>query len=634
MAPPSYQWRFQGVALPGATNAVLILANVRQDQTGSYDVVVTNDLGAVTSRVAVLKVRLAGPSNPELLACWTFDGGTTTTALDDGPSQIHATIVNAAKTPGVDGRALAFDGASSYLDVPSHENLNFAGPITLAAWVRPASRSGLQNILAHGYADQPPAEVCLRLREGFYEVGSWNGVTANLAWAPMPGSDLKTWVHLAGVYDGAKWMLYRNGKLAQQTAASFGAVPVQANWAIGARAGDTERFFAGGIDEVRIYWGALSAEAVADLFAAKWRLPGVLWENSGNYFGYSVKGAQGNWSWQQDRLPVCIANWKVVSTADFTGDGYPDVLFQHTLGFYSVALWAMEGTQTTSAAVLAYPDEHWKVVGTGDFDSDGYTDLLWQHDGGWLGIVLIKGANATTAAQWVPLGRYYYPDTRIVGVADLTGDGQPDIVWQNPDPAFGVGVWPMDGTNIVKDADGQPVGTALGPMAGRDWWIVATGDFTHDGHTDLLLRYLKEADLEPWQQGGLELWTVEGAPPVARKLARLAESSDMNWRLEGFFPSRLPTNVKPLAVRLTSPQDGATVTAPADLTITVELENPGLASARVEFFEGNQSLGAAFAAPYSCAWHGAVAGTYVFTAKATDALGWVVHSPAAVVTVK
>jgi uncharacterized delta-60 repeat protein len=60
--PPSYQWQRDGVALPGATNATLILSNTPFTQAGRYTVIVSNASGAVTSVVAMLTVLPALPS--------------------------------------------------------------------------------------------------------------------------------------------------------------------------------------------------------------------------------------------------------------------------------------------------------------------------------------------------------------------------------------------------------------------------------------------------------------------------------------------------------------------------------------------------------------------------------------------
>lgn len=56
--PLGYQWNFNGVPLPGATNSALTLNNVLPAANGNYNLVVSNSAGAVTSAVASLSVTL------------------------------------------------------------------------------------------------------------------------------------------------------------------------------------------------------------------------------------------------------------------------------------------------------------------------------------------------------------------------------------------------------------------------------------------------------------------------------------------------------------------------------------------------------------------------------------------------
>lgn len=56
---PTYQWRKGGVNIDGATNASLQLNGVAADNTGSFDVVVTNSVSSVTSDAATLTVEFA-----------------------------------------------------------------------------------------------------------------------------------------------------------------------------------------------------------------------------------------------------------------------------------------------------------------------------------------------------------------------------------------------------------------------------------------------------------------------------------------------------------------------------------------------------------------------------------------------
>jgi hypothetical protein len=65
----AYQWRKDGTALSGATSATYAIAAVATSQAGSYDVVVSNSAGSVTSSAATL----------------TVTGGTTAPAIVTSP---------------------------------------------------------------------------------------------------------------------------------------------------------------------------------------------------------------------------------------------------------------------------------------------------------------------------------------------------------------------------------------------------------------------------------------------------------------------------------------------------------------------------------------------------------------------
>ncbi len=71
-APLGYQWQLASTNLPGATNAILTLTNVAMDQAGSYQVVITNSAGSITSSAATLTVY---PTAAATLSEPTITGG-------------------------------------------------------------------------------------------------------------------------------------------------------------------------------------------------------------------------------------------------------------------------------------------------------------------------------------------------------------------------------------------------------------------------------------------------------------------------------------------------------------------------------------------------------------------------------
>ncbi|MBI5862899.1 MAG: hypothetical protein HZB38_00010 [Planctomycetes bacterium] len=160
------------------------------------------------------------------------------------------------------GHAVDFDGADDRVQLGNGTSINFAGAITMEAWIRPDSSQGTRNILVHGGATVPPRETGLRINGGAYEVFSFDGSTHRASY-PIPVADLGRWVHLAGTHDGSTWRLYSNGVLAAQTTDAVGAYAAGLQWALGSRPNAVERLFVGSIDEVRLWNRARGATEIA-----------------------------------------------------------------------------------------------------------------------------------------------------------------------------------------------------------------------------------------------------------------------------------------------------------------------------------------------------------------------------------
>lgn len=86
-APKTYQWQFDGVVIPNATNTLLNFDSVQINNAGKYRVIVSDSTGSVTSRLATLTVK--NYPNPATIAAWG-DNTYGQTNLPEGETNVVA----------------------------------------------------------------------------------------------------------------------------------------------------------------------------------------------------------------------------------------------------------------------------------------------------------------------------------------------------------------------------------------------------------------------------------------------------------------------------------------------------------------------------------------------------------------
>ena len=228
--------------------------------TYCYTINATNIGGVSSDSAPACATTLTASTATNLLAYWTFDEGSGTTAYDTSGNNNTGTVANAVWIDGMVGPALLFDGGE-FVTVPNSASLNPVVGITVSAWIYPPdSWSQTPRILQKGLSDNQYRLFCDTSLK-FDLFGVTNGTVATSL--PAPGS----WHHIAGTYDGSVLAIYVDGQLAAQQSASGPIAITTDPLNIASKpSGTIFTRFNGNIDDVRIYGSALPADQIAQLY--------------------------------------------------------------------------------------------------------------------------------------------------------------------------------------------------------------------------------------------------------------------------------------------------------------------------------------------------------------------------------
>lgn len=161
-----------------------------------------------------------------------------------------------------------------------------------------------------------------------------------------------------------------------------------------------------------------------------------------------------------------------------------------------------------------------RLVGSANFTGDGSPDLVvedTQSGDRWL-----LEMKFLTAVQWIPLGNIA-TSWHIVAAADLDGDGQPEIVCEN-NVSGERGYWKVRGNKLSEWVSWG--------VLDRELHIVGAGaaDFTQDGTPDILLEQTRTGDRWMWRMRGATPieWIYIGRVSTELHISAIAELSGDN----------------------------------------------------------------------------------------------------------
>ncbi|MHC1776296.1 MAG: LamG-like jellyroll fold domain-containing protein [Lentimicrobium sp.] len=162
------------------------------------------------------------------------------------------------------GNSILLNGTNDYIDCGNNAAFNITASLTVEAWIKPSSMSGLVRQIIHKKGSGSNVDRTgfqLRIDNGTtlaFTIA--DGSTANGTSFSVSNADLNKWMHVAAVYDGATIKIYKNGILANSTSTTQAITYVSTPLLIGKRSDGFN--FEGSIDEVRIWNTARTAAEI------------------------------------------------------------------------------------------------------------------------------------------------------------------------------------------------------------------------------------------------------------------------------------------------------------------------------------------------------------------------------------
>jgi len=536
---PRYQWRRNGVNLPGATSPTLTIGHFGRSAAGRYDAVVTDENGTVTSVVARLWIPGAwedfnGDRQPDLILqnsstgerkVWLMNGTAPGAEVSLGTVPTAWQIAGAADFNG-DGQTdiLWQNTQTGERGIWLMIGTNVADWASLGTVPLEWQFAGTADFNGDGHVDI----LFENTRTG--ERGIWLMIGTNVAdWASLGTVPLEWRIAGAADFngDGQADVLFENTRTGERGIwlmigtnvadwASLGTVPLE--WRMKAALdldgdGQTDVLFDNTRTGERGVWLMIGTNVVdwASLGTkpTAWHLG--RWDVAGSATGLTADfngDGQADLVWQNastGERKVWLMNgtalgsevslgtvptaWQIAGAGDFNGDGQTDILFENTQTGER-GIWLMIGTNVADWASLGTLPLEWRIATVADFNGDGKVDLLMENT--QTGERKVRLMNGTTLGSEVSL-RVVATAWQIAGAADFTGDGQTDILWQNTQTGER-GVWVMIGNAV---ADWASLGTVS-----TDWQIAGTGDYDGDGQTDVLWQNSATGERKVWLMNG------------------------------------------------------------------------------------------------------------------------------------
>jgi hypothetical protein len=177
--------------------------------------------------------------------------------------------------------------------------------------------------------------------------------------------------------------------------------------------------------------------------------------------------------------------WALVGVADFNRDGTQGlVYFESSTGALAVIFHGgKDGKTVVGSNSLATPGPGWTARAVADLNGDGHPDVIFVNNTtGQADVYFYGGSQGTSFLSSSTVGPLSLTGWNLVGTADVNGDGRPDLILQNASTR-----------QVLVDFLGGAKGTTvigtqeLGANGFTGWTAQGMQDLNDDGHPDLIL---------------------------------------------------------------------------------------------------------------------------------------------------
>ncbi len=202
----------------------------------------------------------------------------------------------------------------------------------------------------------------------------------------------------------------------------------------------------------------------------------LMQKTGSRYWGYFNTNNGMFTSWNRVMNSGVAADWSIKAFGDFNNDGHKDALLRYgPTG--RLAVWTLNAPMITGWSHLMNLPTSMNVVGAGDFDGDGFADVLVQ-DPTSRAMGFYPVTAGFTVGAMVPLSMTPDAGTHPVAVGDMSGDGMPDVLFDNGKGRLGF--WTVT-------AGGTVSAWTLVSYTHPNWSVVGLGDVNLDGTNDIIV---------------------------------------------------------------------------------------------------------------------------------------------------